>query len=405
MKILFVTQYFYPETFRGNDIAFDLANRGEDVTVITAIPNYPTGKYFDGYDLFKKRKEIINNVKVIRLPVIPRRKGGVLTLMLNYFSFAIVASLFSIFLSVKEKFDFIFAQQLSPVTSVLPAIIVKKIQKIPLFLWVLDLWPESLISAGNVKNKYVISFFMQVVKLAYRISDIILISSRGFAKSIIMKGNYNKKIIYFPNWAEDVFNNNSTVSIPELPPGFLVMFAGNIGESQDFENIMNAALLLKENKNIKFIFVGDGRKKDWVVNFAKEHNLEQTVYFYGHYPIDAMPTFFRYASIMLLTLKNELIFNLTVPAKLQAFMASAKPVIGMLNGEGAEIINDAQCGLSVSSGDYEGLVKKIEILYNMSGYDLNILGENGRHYYESYFNKDKSLAYLYDLITASIGKN
>jgi glycosyltransferase involved in cell wall biosynthesis len=405
MKILFVTQYFYPESFRGNDIAFDLAKRGEDVTVITAIPNYPTGKFFDGYNLFKKRKEIINNVKVIRLPVIPRGKGSALSLLLNYGSFAIVASLFSIYLSIKVKFDLIFAQQLSPVSSVLPAIIVKKIQKIPLYLWVLDLWPESLISAGNVKNKYIISFFMQVVKSAYRNSDIILISSRGFVKSIEKKGNYTRKIIYFPNWAEDVFTNNSHFSIPELPSGFLVMFAGNIGESQDFENIMNAALLLKENKKIKFIFIGDGRKKDFALKFSKEHNLEQTVYFYGHHPIKLMPAFFRHAAIMLLPLKDELIFNLTVPAKLQAFMASAKPVIGMLNGEGAEIIKDAKCGLSVLSGDYKDLVKQIEILYSMSNDDLNILGENGRNYYECYFNKGKSLSYLYDLITSSINNN
>lgn len=407
MKILFVTQYFYPEIFRGNDIVFDLVKRGETVTVLTAIPNYPAGKYYNGYGLIKRRKENINGVKVIRLPVIPRGKGGALTLMLNYLSFAFVASLYSLILgAAKEKYDLIFAQQLSPITSVLPALIVKKIQKIPLFLWVLDLWPESLVSAGNVKNRFIIEPFLQIVKLSYKNSDKILISSKGFTKSILEKGNHNSKLIYFPNWAEDVFTEPSKLELtPVLPKGFLIMFAGNIGEAQDFESIMKAALLLKNNNQIKFIFIGAGRKKEWLINFVKGHDLAETIYLYEHYPIHSMPSFFIHASVMLLPLKDELIFNLTVPAKLQAYMASAKPVIGMLNGEGAEIINESQCGITVRSGDYDQLAKQIQNLYLMSDDELKRYGENGKEYYECYFNKRKCLNYLYNLLNEKEVKN
>lgn len=402
MKILLVTQYFYPETFKGNDVAFDRANRGDDVTVVTAIPNYPFGKYYDGYGLLKKRKEIINGVKVIRLPVIPRGKGGALNLMLNYFSFAIIASFFSIYLSFKEKFDIVFAQQLSPVTSVLPAIILKRIQKIPLYTWVLDLWPESLTSAGNVENNFVISFFLRVAKSVYRNSDKILISSKGFEKSILEKGDFNDKIVYFPNWAEDVFSKVTKSDIPPLPSGFLVMFAGVLGEAQDFESIMKAALLLKDNKNIKFILVGDGRKKEWVLDFVNENELNETVYLMGIHPIEKMPAFFENASVMLLPLKNELIFNLTAPAKLQAYMASSKPVIGMLNGEGAAIINDSKCGISVPSGDYKELANKIELISYLPESELSLYGKNGRQYYEKYFHKEKCLSHLDVLLNSAI---
>lgn len=398
MKILFVTQYFYPEIFRGNDIAFDLANKGESVTVITAVPNYPSGSFFKGYGIFRRRKEIINNVEIIRIPVIPRGRGGALQLFLNYFSFALFSSIYCFFLALRKKFNCIFVQQLSPVTLVLPAIVFKKIQKIPLYLWVLDLWPESLTSAGGVKNRIILSFFENIVKAAYRNADKILISSKGFEKSIIEKGDFKKKIIYFPNWAEDVFNETKEIDIPELPRGFLIMFAGNIGEAQNFENVLKTALLLKENKEIKFIIIGDGRKKDWISKFILDNNLNNTVFLLGRFPIEAMPSFFNEASVMLLPLKDELIFNLTVPAKLQAYMASSKPVLGMLNGEGAKLIMDAGCGYSVEADNYVGLAEKIEELSNLPKSELLKIGANGRSYCDEFFNKKKSLSHLYELI-------
>lgn len=402
MKILFVCQYFYPETFRGNEVAFDWANRCEDVTVVSAIPNYPLGKFFDGYGLFSKRREIVNGVKVIRIPVVPRGKGGAIRLMLNYFSFAILASIYCFYLSFKQKFDIIFVQQLSPVTMALPALVVKKIQKIPLYMWILDLWPESLASGGGVKNKYILSFFNFLVKTIYSGCTKLLISSRGFTQSILEKGDYSDKITYLPNWAEEVFNTNTPLSIngklPTLPEGFLVMFAGNIGEAQDFDNIMNAALLLKDNKRIKFVIVGDGRKKDWTNTFVKDNQLEETVYLMGRFPIEMMPAFFEKADIMLITLKNEVIFNLTAPSKLQPYMASGKPIIAMLNGEGANTIRDANCGFIANAGDFEDLAKKITQMSQLPKVELLKLANNGQKYCQEYFDKEKSLQYLYDLI-------
>ncbi|MEI6139023.1 MAG: glycosyltransferase family 4 protein [Mariniphaga sp.] len=396
MKILFVTQYFYPEEFRGNDIAFDWSVRGNEVTVITAIPNYPSGKYHKGYGLFTRRKEIVNGVLIIRIPVIPRGKDNSFLLIFNYLSFAILGTIYAIYLSIRKKFDLIFVQQLSPVTMALPGIVVKKIQKIPLYLWVLDLWPESIASASHIRNKYILSFFEKIVKFIYLNSDEILISSTGFETSIRQKINFNQKIIYFPNWAEEIFNDaNSSCQIPDLPDGFIIMFAGNIGEAQDFENVMKVSLLLKGNVNIKFVFLGDGRKKRWIDNFCMQYGLQNTVYCLGRYPLAMMPSFFKKADLLLVSLKDEPIFNLTLPAKIQAYMTSAKPIVGMINGEGSDIIKVSQCGLCSNAGDYIGLAENIQKLAMMDDNELRRLGSNGQEFALIHYNKKKLLDQLY----------
>ena len=400
-KILFISQYFYPEEFRGNDIAFDWIERGYDVTVICAIPNYPRGKYFTGYSLFKKRREILKGVKIIRIPVIPRGKANGIMLMLNYFSFAFLASIYSFFHSLWIKYDLVFVQQLSPVTMALPAVIVKKTQKIPLFLWVLDLWPESLKSAGNINNKFVIDLFQLLVKFIYRNSSKILISSEGFKNSICAKGVHSEKIIYFPNWAEDSFTKiNRDLKIPILPEGFLVMFAGNIGEAQDFESVLSAALKLKENKRIKFVLLGDGRKKKWIEKYCNENNLNETVYCLGRFPLDTMPLFFEKASVLMVSLKDEHIFNLTLPAKVQAYMISGKPLIGMMNGEGNKVINESGCGYCVKASDVDEFSKKILVMSKHNKEELKRMGQLGADYANLNFDKKILLNKLNELIQA-----
>lgn len=396
-KVFFVTQYFYPEEFKGNDIAFDLAKRGVDITVLTGIPNYPQGCYLKGYGLFQRRKEVVNGVKVIRVPQIPRGSNSI-QLAFNYLSFAIVASVFAFFHCLFHKYDCCFIQQLSPVTMALPGVIFKKITHKPLYTWVLDLWPESLVSAGGVNSKYVLSFFEYIVKVIYQNSDKILISSKGFKKSIISKGHFDDKIIYYPNWAEDVFRNNVEKEVPNLPDGFKVMFAGNIGEAQGFEHIIEAAKLLKVEDDIRFIVIGDGRKKAWVDEQVLNYQLKDIVYMFGRYSIDYMPSFFDKADVLLVSLKDELIFNLTVPAKIQAYMSMKKPIIAMMNGEGASLVEEAECGLSVRAGSPKDLVAAIKRLRGLSDLNRKMLGENGGNYCNTYFNKERSLNFLYDLM-------
>jgi len=400
MKILIVTQYFYPENFKSNDMAFELKKRGHEVTVLTGIPNYPEGKIYDGYGFFKTRKQIINGVEIIRALLMPRGKGGGIRLFINYFSWAFFASLKAIQISSSKKFDVIIVHEPSPITQFYPALALKKLQKTPIYFWVMDLWPESLEIAGGIKNEFILNSFTKMVQKFYKESEKILITSKGFKKSILEKGDFEDKIHYFPNWAEDTISfGNKEFPIPTLPEGFKIMFAGNIGEAQDMDNIMTAALHLKHNKNIKFILVGDGRKMPFVQDFIKNNNLEETVYTVGRYPVEAMASFFNVADALLVSLKDDPIFNLTVPAKVQAYMSSGKPIIAMLNGEGAETIVEANCGFAVPAGNSDKLAEVINQASQMTDEHLLGLGENGKRFYETHYKMEECISNLEKIIS------
>lgn len=400
VRILIITQYFYPENFKSNDLAFELQKRGHDITVITGIPNYPEGKIFEGYGFFKKRKQLINGVKIYRSLLLPRGKGGGLRLFANYYSFAFFASVKAFVLGLNQRFDAIIVHEPSPITQYYPALLMNKLWKIPVYFWVMDLWPESLSIAGGVKNKFVLNYYTNVVKRFYTNSKKILITSKGFREAINEKGNFNDKIVYFPNWAEDsISEGNKNFPIPPMPEGFKVMFAGNIGEAQDLDNIMRAALELKDKKHIHFILVGDGRKMPFVKEFVEQNNLNETVHIMGRFPVESMSSFFDKADIMLVTLKDDPIFNLTVPAKLQAYMSASKPIVAMLNGEGSENVIDADCGFTVAAGDYRGLSETILKASLLSRDKLETLGKNSRSYYERYFKMSACISNLEDIMT------
>lgn len=382
MKILIVTQYYFPENFKSNDLSFELQKRGHDVTVLTGLPNYPEGKLFEGYGVFKNRKQLINGVKIIRSLLLLRGKGGGVRLFLNYFSFAFFASLKAFFLNFSNKYDAVIVHEPSPITQFYPALLLKKLQNVPVYFWVMDLWPESLEVAGGVKNKFVLQFFKNMVIRFYENSEKILITSNGFRKSILEKGDFADKLEYFPNWAEDAISEGDVnFLIPELPIGFKVMFAGNVGEAQDLEAIMEAALELKNQNEIKFIIVGDGRKMPYVQDFIQKNNLENTIQTVGRFPVEAMASFFAKADVMLVSLKDDKIFNLTVPAKVQAYMSASKPIVAMLNGEGAEIIEEANCGLAVPAGNSKKLAETILKMSELPLAELEQMGINSRRFF------------------------
>jgi len=407
MKILFVSQYFYPESFKGNDIVFDFIKRGHEVTVLTAKPNYPNGRFFKGYNFFNKRTEYIQGARIIRTPIIPRGNGNGLRLILNYISF-IVFSFFTAHFRIRAKYDIVFVQQLSPVTMALPGIWIKKKQKIPLCLWVLDLWPESVTAASNIKNGLIIEWLNKLVKTIYKNSDKILISSDFFRNSISQKIKVgSKEIIHFPNWAEDVFTISTPVAIklPQLPIGFNIMFAGNIGEAQDFESILKAAeITQKEAPHINWIFIGDGRKVSWIKNEINNCKLTN-IYLTGRYPLDLMPELFKKADAMLVTLKDEPIFSFTVPAKIQTYMASGKIILGMINGEAVEIIKKANCGLTAPAGNYHELANMAILLSQLNENEKLKKEQNASAFYNNNFDKNKLFDKLEELLKSMIDEN
>lgn len=398
MKILFICQYFYPEVFRGNDIAFHWADEGHEVHVICGVPNYPDGVFHSGYSWLKRRHEVVNGVKVTRLPIIPRGNNKAM-LMLNYFSYLMVAWVYVLFHALFYKYDRVFVQQLSPVMMSAPGVLYKRIRKVPLYTWVLDLWPESLTAAGGINNKIILAFFKHYVKSQYKHSDLILTSSGSFEKRILEYGDYAGKIVYYPQWSD---GNNGVLIEPEdrpkIPEGFKLMFAGAVGEAHGFECTMKTALLTKEHKNIKWIIVGDGRKLDWVKQYVRDNGLEETVFTLGRYPSETMPWFFKQADVMLVTLSDDPLFKLYAPAKISSYMAAAKPIIAVLNGEGAEVIKDANCGWGLPAGDSEGFAK---LAVELSMTDKGVLeqkGQNASKYYDEHFVKEKCLRKLDELM-------
>lgn len=391
MRVLLITNHFFPEEFRCNDLVFELAKRGHAVSVLTAIPDYPKGKFHKGYGFFRKRVERVKGVKIIHSFIIPRGNGGGMRLMLNYFSSLLAQCWNAFWMGLFGKYDYVLVHETSPVMVGIPGVIVSKMKRIPMDFWVLDLWPESLQDAGGINNHKVLGFFSKLTTWIYKHSYHILISSKGFKESICEKGDFEKKLIYFPNWADVVLACGSDYVLPEMPNGFRVMFAGNIGEAQDMDHLMETALELKDEKDIHFCIVGDGRKRQWVEEYIRNNGLEETVHIYGRHPIEAMPVFFAAADVMLITLKDSKIFNRTAPAKLQAYMNAGKPIAAMMNGEGSAVIKEARCGYSVAAGnskDFSVLLKKMSL---MGKKELRSLGEVGKKYCLEHFDFFKNM--------------
>lgn len=382
MRILLVTQYFYPEVFKSNDLAFELAKRGHHVDALVGIPNYPEGKYFKGYGIFRKRHEVINGVNVYRVFQTPRGKGG-WRLPVNYFSFVIFGCLRVLFQFVwKKRYDCIIGHEPSPIFQAYPALLLRKLRKTPFYYWIMDLWPDAMKSGGGVKNQKLLDNVDKLVKGIYKRTDKILITSERFREPIAAKGDFADKIIYFPNWSDDILQMDDSYEIPQLPEGFKIMIAGNLGKSQNLEAVTEVMLGLKDIPEVKWVFVGGGSRKEWLEGFIKENGLEDRAVCLGQYPFKAMPAFYKQADAMLVTLRAGFPhLEAVVPARLQSYMSAGRPVLAMIGCGGADIIEASKCGYAVPAGDSAALIQVIKekVLKDRAGFEQ--MGKNGRDYY------------------------
>ena len=394
MHVLVVTQYFWPETFRINDLVSGLIERGHGVTVLTAIPNYPEGSFFKGYGFFKNRSQDYLGAKLVRVPIIPRGKGRGVNLALNFLSFVVSACLFAPF-RCRDAYDVIFIFEPSPVTVALPALLLKKLFKIPVMFWVQDLWPESLAATGAVSSRMILDKVAEMVKFIYRRCDKILITSKSFRESIEKHCGDPERIAFFPQSAEEVFQpiaeKRSIAALEPVPSGFWLMFAGNIGAAQDFQTLMAAAEKLKDHRDIHWLIVGDGRMRGWAESAANERGLQGNFHFLGRHPMEAMPAFFSCADALLVTLKKEPIFALTIPAKIQSYLACGRPVIAALDGAGASVIADAGAGYTCPAENSELFAQAVLNMYQTPKAEREKMGMSGRAYYESNFGRDMLL--------------
>jgi glycosyltransferase involved in cell wall biosynthesis len=406
MRILVVTQYFWPENFRINDLVQALSERGHQITILTGEPNYPSGKFFPEYLADKAAFSNFGESPVIRIPVLAR-KNNKISLFLNYLSFIISASTVGVWKLRKRPFDVIFVYEPSPITVGIPAAILRKIKKAPLVFWVLDLWPHTLHAVGIVKSRFVLNFIGKLVNFIYSQCDLILAQSRSFITHISQYAPPSVPVEYFPNWAESIFENFSSEPAQEINKklgDFIIMFAGNLGEAQDFPAILKAAELLKSNKNIRWIILGDGRMKEWIAEQIIERELHEQVELVGSYPVDRMPSFFMHADALLVTLKDEPIFAMTIPGKLQSYLASGIPVLGMMNGEGSTLINNNKVGKCVASGSPSELASVVLDMISTPILKCKEMGARGKALYKNEFSRNILIEKI-EQILSSLRKN
>lgn len=389
MRLLVVSQYFWPENFRINDLVAELVRRGHQVTVLTGLPNYPEGKVFQEFRNTPGRYAHYEGAEVIRVPLISRGQGS-LRLVLNYLSFAVSASTMGLWKLRGKPFDVILAYEPSPITVGLPAALMRAVKRAPMAFWVLDLWPETLQAVGVVHSPAVLSIVGKLVSFIYKRCDVILAQSKSFIPQIQRYAGCNSRVVYFPNWAEALFDLAHAVPAAEVPvvaETFNVMFAGNIGDAQDFPAILAAAEGLRGYTYIRWLIVGDGRSAGWVADEIKRRHLQDCVVMLGRYPVARMPSFFKHANALLVSLKDEPIFAMTIPGKLQSYFAAGIPVVAMLNGEGAEVVKGSCAGLVCPAGDHAGLAAAVLKLSQMPDAERTAMGMRGLELNASEFDR------------------
>lgn len=390
MKVLIVSQYFWPENFRVNDIAAGLVERGHRVTVFTGIPNYPAGRFFPGYGLNRNRRQEYRGAGVIRVPLLPRGSSRRMEVILNYLSFVFFGCLLIPFLC-RDRYDAIFVSASSPITSALPAIVLRRLRRIPILLWVLDLWPESVRATGAARSPLLLKAISRLVRFIYRRSDRILVPAPGFIPRIEALGADPGRIRYFPNWAEEVYRPRSSSSPPvQLRigiSGFLVVFAGNIGEAQDFPSILAAADRLRGHRDLHWLIIGDGRRRRWVEREINRRDLGGSVHLLGSFPPEMMPEFFSVADALLVSLRNSPVFSLTIPGKVQSYLACGRPIIAALDGEGCELITASGAGICCPPGDPAALAAAVEEMRRLDARERELMGERGKRFCENNFDR------------------
>lgn len=385
--ILVVSQYFYPEQFRINDICREWVRRGYRVTVLTGIPNYPQGKFYEGYGLWKRRKETWNGVEILRIPLIPRGKSS-LGMILNYLSFPATGFFWKCFTSVRA--DFVFNFETSPMTQSLIAVWYAKKRKIPCYLYIQDLWPENVEIVTGIHHRAVIGPIEKMVNFLYRDSDHIFATSPSFVKEIQKRTKDANKVSYWPQYAEEFYRREKPACVSEIPEDckFQIIFTGNIGKAQGLEILPKAAALLKD-RDVRFIVVGDGRDRENFLLQLKRHGVEEQFILIERQPPERIPSLLACADAAFLSfMKNEL-FEKTIPAKLQSYMACGMPIIAAASGETERIIIEADCGVCSPIGDSERLADRIERMKKLPRARLEEMGKNAEAYCREYFGKGK----------------
>lgn len=391
LKILVVTQYFWPENMRINNMVEGFVAKGHEVTVLTGQPNYPEGQVYADYRRDPAQFSSYHGARIVRVPMFARGKRSI-TLALNYLSFFTSASTIGSYKLRGQPFDSIFVFGVSPIMGAIPGIVLGRLKKAPVFIWILDLWPESLRAVGVVKSPRLLGWVGKVVSWIYNRADYLLLQSRSFdenVKQYCTRAIPEDRLVYFPSWAEDDFSGTAPVVSDLLQRDdsvFTLLFAGNIGDAQDFPVIMEAVKAVRADLPVRWVIVGDGRAGQWLARHVAEHRMDN-VLLLGRHPLEKMPALFAVADALLVSLKTNEVFEKTIPGKVQAYLASSKPIIAMIDGEAAKVVADSGAGMVCGSGDAQGLANIVRSMGALPASELERMGLLGRRYYLEHFSK------------------
>ncbi len=388
MKVLILSQHFWPETFRINEVAQSLREAGCEVGVLTGQPNYPDGQVFAGYRAWGWGPQDHGGGTIWRVPLAPRGRGSSRRLIANYMSFLLSASLLGPWLLRRQRWDVVFVYGTSPILQVIPGLVLRMFNGARVVTWVQDLWPQSLEATGHIRNRRLLGVVAMVVRWLYRSSDLLLVQSPGFVPLVrAMAGDTPVEV--HPNPGELAFRKQpSGEPALRLDPGFNVVFAGNLGTVQALETVLAAAALLRDAPEVRFVLVGSGSRGEWLQQQVQRQGLAN-VQLPGRFPPEAMPGILAQASALLVSLTRSEILAQTVPSKIQAYLAAGRPVIASLDGEGARVVAEAGAGLACPAEDASALAQAVRRMRQASPADLQRMGDNGRHYYEQQFDPDR----------------
>lgn len=390
--ILVVSQYFYPETFRINDMSQEWVKRGYEVTVVTGIPNYPMGKTYKGYGLTKKRHEFWNGIEIYRIPLIPRGSSSI-GMMANYASF-MISGIFAGKLK-RIKADLVFSFEVSPMTQVLAGISFAKRLKVPHYLYVQDLWPENVITVTGITNQIIIKPIQKMVDYIYKNSDEIFATSPSFVDAICNRKHAvpQNKVHYWPQYAEEFYRPidkmvaKKEAEVYGIPNdnSFKIIFTGNIGTAQGLQILPKTAKELK-GRNIKFVMVGDGRYLEELNCKIAEEKLEEMFIMIPRQSAEIIPVLLSACDAAFISFANEELWTKTIPAKLQSYLACGMPIVASAKGETERIIKEAECGVCASIGDSKALAEAIEEIIEGRHTEM---GAFARSYFEEHFDKER----------------
>jgi len=390
MKILILTQWYPPEPgLLVQELAQTLIAHGHQVTVLTGFPNYPSGQLYPGYRLQPLQRETIAGVPVVRVPLYPEHSHSGIKRALNYLSFAASAATLG-WVSV-SKLDVMFVYH-PPLTIGIPAYILSRLWRIPFIYQIQDMWPETLSATGMLKNAAALKTVGSFAKWVYEKATAICVISPGFRENLIKKGVPANKIHVISNWVdpEAYYVADPDIDLAEelgLSNRFNVMFAGNIGEAQGLDVVLDAAKLLRDLKDVQFVLVGDGVALPRLKQKAIDHGLNN-VLFLGRYPQESMPALYALADVLLVHLKDDPLFRITIPHKTLTYLASGKPILAAVAGDTAKIVTETGAGMDCSPGDSQALAEAVRKLYHLDRAELQRMGMNGRQAAQNLYSRE-----------------